>query len=307
MRVLFPEGESMTTTPDTLFESKITALDLVRRGKVRDIYTVDNDHLLIVTTDRISAFDVVLPDPIPEKGIVLTALSNFWFKRTQELIGNHLTQLALEQVVPDAVERASIRERAIIVRKLTPLPVEAIVRGYLIGSGWKDYQKTGAVGGIELPPGLRQAERLPEAIFTPSTKAEVGDHDQNIDFAAAVALIGAGYAQKIRDISLRIYSAAADYAGKNGIIIADTKLEYGVDEQGNLVLIDEVLTPDSSRFWPVDSYRAGISPPSFDKQFVRDYLETLDWNKRAPAPALPDDVIRRTAAKYREAQQRLIR
>jgi phosphoribosylaminoimidazole-succinocarboxamide synthase len=266
---------------------------------------VDADHMLIVTTDRISAFDVIMSDPIPGKGAVLTAVSNFWFGRTSHIIANHLSDKRLEDVIPDANERAMLEGRSIIVHKLKPLPVEAVVRGYLIGSGWKDYQKTGAVCGIKLPEGLQQAEQLPEPIFTPSTKAELGQHDENISFEKTVELLGKEMAEKVRDISLKIYKEAAAYARQRGIIIADTKFEFGTDKQGNLVLIDEVLTPDSSRFWPADSYKTGISPPSFDKQYLRDYLETLDWDKKAPGPKLPQEVIDVTAAKYREAQDRL--
>jgi len=293
-------------TIKALYQSEITSLPLLNRGKVRDIYEVDKDHLLIVTTDRISAFDVILPDPIPGKGAVLTAVSNFWFARTSTIIPNHLSNISLEKILPDAHERASVEGRAIIVRKLKPLPVEAIARGYIIGSGWKDYQKTGMISGIKLPPGLAQAQVLPQAIFTPSTKADVGQHDENISFEKSVELMGEETAGKVRDISIRIYTEAAEYARQRGIIIADTKFEFGTDRDGSLVLIDEILTPDSSRFWPADSYRTGISPPSFDKQYVRDYLETLDWDKTAPGPELPEEVIRNTAAKYREAQERLM-
>jgi len=290
---------------DVLYESSISSLPRVARGKVRDIYAVGDDHLLIVTTDRLSAFDVVLPDPIPGKGAVLTAVSNFWFEQTRSLVPNHLSDRSLESVLPDAAEREQVEGRAIVVRKLKALPVEAIVRGYLIGSGWKDYQASGAVCGIQLPEGLQMADRLPEAIYTPSSKAAVGAHDENIDYAATERLLGADLAAQVRDVSLAIYRQAADYALDKGIIIADTKFEFGVDEAGTLVLIDEVLTPDSSRFWPQDEYRVGISPPSFDKQFVRDYLETLDWDKTAPGPKLPEDIIRRTAEKYNEALRRL--
>jgi phosphoribosylaminoimidazole-succinocarboxamide synthase len=290
---------------DVLFESNLSSLPLVARGKVRDIYAVGDDHLLIVTTDRLSAFDVVLPDPIPGKGAVLTAVSGFWFDRTRALVPNHLADLELAEVLPDAAERAQVEGRAIVVRRLRALPVEAIVRGYLIGSGWKDYQANGSVCGIALPADLRLADRLPEAIFTPSTKAEVGGHDVNIDFSRAEALLGADVAARVRDVSLAIYTEAAAYARERGIIIADTKFEFGLDDAGKLYLIDEALTPDSSRFWPEDEYRVGVSPPSFDKQFVRDYLETLDWDKTAPGPTLPADIIRRTAEKYREALRRL--
>jgi phosphoribosylaminoimidazole-succinocarboxamide synthase len=290
---------------EVLYESQLKSLPLVHRGKVRDVYGVGDDHLLIVTTDRLSAFDVVLPDPIPGKGAVLTAVSSFWFQRTAGLVANHLADIPLEAALPDAAERAQVEGRAVVARKLAALPVEAIVRGYLIGSGWKDYQATGAVCGIDLPVGLRLADRLPEPIFTPSTKAAVGDHDENIDFQRTRELIGPDTAEQMRATSLRIYKEAADYARQRGIIIADTKFEFGLDDQGGLVLIDEALTPDSSRFWPADTYRVGISPPSFDKQYVRDYLETLDWNKTAPGPRLPPEVIQRTAEKYQEALRRL--
>jgi phosphoribosylaminoimidazole-succinocarboxamide synthase len=290
---------------DTLFESTIKSLPLLARGKVRDIYGVGDEHLLIVTTDRLSAFDVVLPDPIPGKGAVLTAVSNFWFARTADLVPNHLADISLEEVLPDPAERAEVEGRAVVVRKLRALPVEAIVRGYLIGSGWKDYQASGAVCGIALPPGLQLADRLPEAVFTPSTKADVGGHDINIDFNRVSELLGEGLAEQVRDVSLQIYTSCAAYALERGIIIADTKFEFGLDENDRLVLIDEVLTPDSSRFWPADSYRPGESPASFDKQYVRDYLETLDWNKTAPGPDLPPEIIEKTVEKYREAYTRL--
>ena len=290
---------------DALFESNLPDLKLLNRGKVRDIYEVDAGHLLIVTTDRLSAFDVVLPQPIPGKGEVLTRVANFWFDRTREIVPNHLSDRPLEAVVPDPEQRRRLGDRALLVRRLKPLPIEAIVRGYLIGSGWKDYQKSGAVCGIGLPGGLKLADRLPDAIYTPSTKAEMGDHDENISFGKTVELLGKELAEQVRDLSLRIYNECAAYALERGIIIADTKFEFGQDEAGRLHLIDEVLTPDSSRFWPADEYRPGISPPSFDKQYVRDYLETLDWDKRPPAPALPQEVIERTAEKYREAERRL--
>ena len=296
----------MTDLNTALYRSTIGALHLLNRGKVRDIYDVDAGHLLIVTSDRISAFDVVLPDPIPGKGRVLTTVSNFWFDRTEQLIGNHLTGRSLDSIGLPEGEVNQLEGRAIVVKKLTPLPVEAIVRGYIIGSGWKDYQRSGAVCGITLPAGLQQAQQLPEPIFTPSTKAEVGEHDENISFEHAVELLGSGLAEKVRRLSLAIYQQAAEYARERGIIVADTKLEFGTDRNGELFLIDEVVTPDSSRFWPADSYRTGISPPSFDKQYVRDYLETLDWDKRAPGPALPEEVIRQTSAKYKEAQDRLL-
>jgi phosphoribosylaminoimidazole-succinocarboxamide synthase len=288
-----------------LFESTLHRLPLLGRGKVRDIYGVGDDHLLVVASDRLSAFDVVLPQPIPGKGEVLTRVSNCWFARTAALIPNHLSGIPVAEIVTDPAERAQLGERAVVVRRLKPLPVEAIVRGYLIGSGWKDYQTSGAVCGIALPPGLVQADQLPTPIYTPSTKAEAGTHDENVDFAHTVDLLGAELAAQVRDASLRIYSECAAYALERGIIIADTKFEFGLDAAGRLHLIDEVLTPDSSRFWPADQYRPGSSPPSFDKQFVRDYLETLDWDKTAPGPDLPAEIIERTAAKYREAEQRL--
>ena len=295
----------MTNAPETLYDSRLNSLELINKGKVRDIYAVDDRHMLIVTTDRLSAFDVILPDPIPGKGAVLTEVSNFWFGRTSEVIPNHLSELSLGDVVADEEERQILEGRGIVVKKLRPLPVEAIVRGYIIGSGWKDYQESGAICGIQLPQGLQQAEKLPQAIYTPSTKAEVGDHDENVDFQATVDLIGESLAEQVRDVSLEIYTAAAEYALQRGIIIADTKFEFGIDENDQLVLIDEALTPDSSRFWPADTYETGISPPSFDKQYVRDYLETLDWDKKAPGPSLPATVIENTAGKYREARQRL--
>ena len=289
-----------------LFDSNIPGLPLLHRGKVRDIYGINDKHLLIVTTDRLSAFDVILPTPIAGKGEVLTQTALFWFKHFEPLIPNHLaTDLTLDDVIPDASLRAALAPRTMLVKKLKALPIEAIARGYLIGSGWKDYQATGAVCGIPLPAGLRLADKLPEPIYTPSRKAAVGEHDENIDFAATVALVGLDLATQVRDMTLRIYKEAAEYALARGIIIADTKFEFGVDEAGVLHLIDEALTPDSSRFWPLDSYAPGQSPESFDKQFVRDYLETLDWDKHAPGPELPLDIIERTAAKYREALQRL--
>jgi len=265
------------------------------------MYAVDENHLLIVTSDRLSAFDVVLPDPIPGKGAVLNELTDFWMDKTRDIVANHVTDVALESVITDAAERASIAGRGTIVKRLNPLPIEAVVRGYLIGSGWKDYQATGAVCGIELPSGLQQAEKLPEPIFTPATKAEIGAHDENISYAEVEKLIGAELATRVRSLSLEIYSRGAAHAAERGIIVADTKFEFGLDDDGKLYLIDEVLTPDSSRFWPAGEYRIGISPPSFDKQFVRDYLETLDWDKTAPGPHLPDDIARKTADKYRQA------
>jgi phosphoribosylaminoimidazole-succinocarboxamide synthase len=290
---------------NTLYESELPHLKLLNRGKVRDIYDVDEDHLLIVTSDRLSAFDVILPQPIPGKGEVLTRVANFWFGRTGDIIPNHISEKPLAEVVPDEAQRKALGDRAMVVRKLKPLPIEAIVRGYLIGSGWKDYQKTGAVCGITLPEGLQQADKLPEAIYTPSTKAEVGDHDENISFEQTVDLVGRELAEQVRDVSLKIYTECATFAREKGIIIADTKFEFGLDSEGTLHLIDEVLTPDSSRFWPADQYRPGISPPSFDKQFVRDYLETLDWDKTPPAPELPEEIISKTAEKYREAEKQL--
>jgi phosphoribosylaminoimidazole-succinocarboxamide synthase len=295
----------MTAISSALYESTIDNLKLLNRGKVRDIYEVDDDHLLIVTSDRLSAFDVILPQPIPGKGEVLTRVANFWFERTRELVPNHISGIPLDTVVTDAAQRNALGDRAIVVKRLKPLPVEAIVRGYLIGSGWKDYQRTGGVCGISLPEGLQQADKLPEAIYTPSTKAEVGEHDENISYAQTIDLLGDSLARQVRDLSLKIYTDAADYALKKGIIIADTKFEFGLDSEGTIHLIDEVLTPDSSRFWPADQYRPGISPPSFDKQFVRDYLETLDWDKTPPGPSLPDEVINKTAEKYLEAEKRL--
>ena len=287
-----------------LYETNVPELELLGRGKVRDIYAVDDEHLLIVATDRISAFDVVLPDPIPGKGAVLTRLSRFWFSRIAG-VRHHLAPLGVEDVVTDARARASIASQAMVVRRLAPLPVEAIARGYIIGSGWKDYQRTGAVCGIGLPPGLRQADKLPEVIFTPSTKAEAGAHDENIDFEAAARMIGRELAERVRDVTIRVYREAADFAAARGVLIADTKFEFAVDADGELVLIDEVLTPDSSRFWPADRYAPGTSPPSFDKQFVRDYLEALGWDKTPPAPPLPAEIVEQTSRKYREAFDRI--
>ncbi|WKJ91015.1 phosphoribosylaminoimidazolesuccinocarboxamide synthase [Methylomonas montana] len=293
--------------PAALYESSLPHLKLLGRGKVRDMYEIDDKHLLIVTTDRMSAFDVIMPDPIPGKGRVLTRVSNFWFEKMRDIIPNHLSNdLTLVDVIPAPDSRAQVEGRAIIVKRLKPLPVEAIVRGYLIGSGWKDYQNTGSVCGIELPTGLQQAQQLPEPIYTPSSKAEMGTHDENISFADTVALVGEDLAGQVRDASLRLYTTAAEYARQRGIIIADTKFEFGLDENGKLYLIDEALTPDSSRFWPVEQYQVGISPPSFDKQYLRDYLETLDWNKTAPGPKLPAEVSEKCAEKYREAELKLI-
>ena len=293
------------TTPEALYQSALPSLKLRARGKVRDIYDIDDKYMLIVATDRLSAFDVILPDPIPGKGLVLTRISNFWFNKLHYIMPNHLTNISLSDVLPDAKERAQVEGRAVVVKILKPLPVEAIVRGYLIGSGWKDYQKTGEVCGIKLPVGLQQAQELPEAIYTPSTKAAVDQHDENISFEQSVALLGQALAEQVRDASLKLYQEAAAYAKERGIIIADTKFEFGVDANGLLHLIDEALTPDSSRFWPADQYQVGISPPSFDKQYIRDYLETLDWNKTAPGPYLPKEVTVFCAQKYHEAENRL--
>jgi phosphoribosylaminoimidazole-succinocarboxamide synthase len=284
-----------------LFESRIRSLKKVHQGKVRDIYDVDSEHLLIVTTDRLSAFDVVLPDPIPFKGEVLTRISLFWFDKTRHIVPNHLSGLRLEDVIVDPDERAQLAGRAMVVRKLHALPLEAVVRGYLIGSGYKDYKQHGSVCGIPLPTGLQMAARLPEPLFTPASKAPAGHHDENIDFDAIVKLVGRDHADGIRRIAVQLYVFAAEHALARNIIIADTKFEFGTDKAGNLFLIDEALTPDSSRFWPVESYKPGISPPSFDKQFVRDYLESLHWNKKPPAPHLPSDVLARTSENYREA------
>lgn len=289
-----------------LFNSQLTSLPCIQQGKVRDIYAVDAQHLLIVATDRLSAFDVVLPTPIPNKGIILTALSNFWFHFTRALLPNHLTNRSVAKVLSTPEERAQVQDRSVVVRKLKPLPIEAVVRGYLLGSGWKDYQQQGMVCDITLPTGLQQASPLPTPIYTPATKALSGQHDENITFAQTVALIGEPLATQVRDLSLTIYKQAQTYAMQRGIIIADTKFEFGLDESGKLVLIDELLTPDSSRFWPVEQYQRGISPPSFDKQFIRDYLETLAWDKAPPAPTLPADIVTKTVQKYAEAQKRLL-
>ncbi len=287
-----------------LYESSLKSLPRLGRGKVRDIYAVGDDKMLIVTSDRLSAFDVVLPDPIPEKGRVLNEMANFWFARLGHIVPNQLTGIDPQTVVQGEDEKAQVRGRSVVVKKLKPLPIEAVVRGYIIGSGWKDYQNTGRVCGIELPRGLQQAQQLAEPIFTPATKAAQG-HDENISFAEVEKLIGKELAAKVRDVSIRLYKEAAEFAATKGILIADTKFEFGTDAKGNLILIDEALTADSSRFWPADSYRVGISPPSFDKQYVRDYLETLDWDKTPPAPKLPPEVIARTSQKYKEALERL--
>jgi phosphoribosylaminoimidazole-succinocarboxamide synthase len=289
----------MTTNHSTLFESSLKSLKFLHRGKVRDLYAVDADKLLVIQTDRLSAFDVILPDPIPEKGRVLTEMSFFWFRKLGHVIENHLTGVAPESVVaPD--ERSQVAGRAMVVRKFKPLMIEAVVRGYIIGSGWKDYQKTGMVCGIRLPAGLKEAQKLPEAIFTPATKAPAGQHDENISYAEAEKIVGAALAAKARAVSIRLYSEAAEYARTRGIIIADTKFEFGVDGAGKLYLIDEILTPDSSRFWPASEYQVGMSPPSFDKQIVRNWLETQPWNKKHPAPKLPHDVLTKTSEKYQE-------
>ena len=288
-----------------LHESNLKSLKLRHRGKVRDIYDIDDQYMLIVTTDRLSAFDVVLADPIPGKGAMLTAMSNFWFARTRRLIANQVADLPLEQVLKDPVERAQVEKQAVVVKKLKALPIEAIVRGYLVGSGWKEYQKSGTVCGLKLPAGLKEADKLPEPIFTPSTKAAAGQHDENISFEQAAGLLGRAMAEKVKQATIAIYKDCAEYALTKGIIIADTKFEFGLDEQGTLTLIDEVLTPDSSRFWPADQYKPGANPPSFDKQYVRDWLEASGWNKKAPAPKLPPEVIAKTAEKYREALTRL--
>jgi phosphoribosylaminoimidazole-succinocarboxamide synthase len=288
-----------------VFETDLTGLTRIHRGKVRDIYAVDTDHMLIVSTDRLSAFDVVLPDPIPGKGQVLNEISLFWFARTSHIVPNHLSGRSVDSVVGDLGQRQLLDGRAVIVKRLRALPIEAVVRGYLIGSGWKEYQAGGSVCGIALPAGLAQAAQLPEPIFTPATKAPAGQHDENISFEATARLIGEALAAQVRDAALALYAYAALHARARGIIIADTKFEFGLDGHGRLTLIDEVLTPDSSRFWPADTWRVGVSPPSFDKQYVRDYLETLDWNKRAPGPRLPPEVIARTSDNYREALLRL--
>lgn len=293
------------TVTDALFDSSIPNLPLIGRGKVRDIYAVSDDYLLIVTSDRLSAFDVVLPDPVPGKGEILTRISLFWFRMMTDLIDNQLTELTVDDVIDDPALAEDLRHRALVVKRLKPLPIEAVVRGYLAGSGWRDYVENGSLCGIALPASLEQAGRLPETLFTPSSKAEIGEHDENIDFADVEDLIGAQLAARVRDVSIRIYERAAAHALERGIIIADTKFEFGLDREGRLYLIDEVLTPDSSRFWPVAQYRVGVSPPSFDKQFVRDYLETLDWDKTSPGPELPEAVLLQTAARYREALRRL--
>ena len=289
---------------NAILETKLQSLKFLHRGKVRDLYAVGDDKLLVIQTDRLSAFDVILPTPIPGKGRVLTELSNFWFKKLAHIIPNHLTGIAPESVVSEA-ERAQVAGRSMVVKKLKPLLVEAVVRGYLIGSGWSDYQKTGAVCGIKLPAGLQQAQKLPQVLFTPSFKAPAGQHDENITFADVEVLVGVQLAEQVRDVSIRLYTEAADFAATRGVIIADTKFEFGIDAQNKLVLIDEILTPDSSRFWPAAEYRTGISPPSFDKQIIRDWLETTPWNKKPPAPVPPPEVLAKTSDKYREVQRLL--
>ncbi len=289
-----------------LHESNLTSLPLLHRGKVRDIYAIDAQHLLIVQTDRLSAFDVILPTAVPGKGRVLTAMSNFWFAKLQHIIPNHLSGIAPESVVKTEADRAQVAGRAFVVKRLQPLPIEAIVRGYLAGSAWKDYQKTGGVCGVALPAGMQQSQKLPQALFTPSTKAAAGEHDENISFEQAAKLLGEARANEVRDASLALYTQAAQYAETKGLIIADTKFEFGLDAAGKLYLIDEALTPDSSRFWPADQYQVGTSPPSFDKQIVRDWLEKSNWNKQAPAPSLPLNVLQKTADKYHEALRLLV-
>lgn len=291
---------------DTTADISVTSLKKIYSGKVRDLYEIDDKHILIVASDRLSAFDVILPTAIPGKGEILTRISNFWFDKFAGIIANQLADLKLKNIITDKNELKRIKKRSVVAKKLKALPIEAIVRGYIIGSGWKDYQQTGMVCGIKLPAGLQQAEKLPEPLFTPSTKAAVGDHDMNISFANAANLIGQEMIEKVRDISLRMYTLAAEHALNRGIIIADTKFEFGLDDDGNLFLIDEVLTPDSSRFWPATDYQAGISPPSFDKQFVRDYLETLGWNKKSPGPVLPQEIIDKTVQNYQQALDLLV-
>ena len=294
-----------TRMATTLLQSDLPGLNLIHRGKVRDVFDLGDGHLLMVATDRLSAFDVVLPDPIPGKGEMLCQISNFWFDKTRHIIANHLTGIDVASVLPAGVDPALYARRAVVTKKLTPVPVECIARGYIIGSGWKDYQRTGEVSGIALPAGLQQAQRVPEPIFTPSTKAAVGDHDENIDFATAINLVGRERAEQVRDATLALYAFARDYAAQRGIILADTKFEFGTDAEGRLYVMDEMFTPDSSRYWPADQYEVGTSPPSYDKQFVRDYLETLDWDKTAPGPRLPAEVIEKTRAKYAEALEKL--
>jgi phosphoribosylaminoimidazole-succinocarboxamide synthase len=295
----------LANAPAAVYETALKTLPLLHRGKVRDVYAVDDKHLLIVTTDRLSAFDVVMPNPIPGKGRVLHRISEFWFDQTSGIVQNHRTSRRLSELISDPAELAMLEGRASIVRRLEALPIEAVVRGYLSGSGWKDYQKSGGICGHALPPGLRLADALPQPIFTPATKAAAGSHDENINFVEVSRLIGAERARAVRDTAIALYQHASVHARARGIIIADTKFEFGVDDSGALLLIDEVLTPDSSRFWPAATWRPGASPPSFDKQYVRDYLESLDWDKRAPGPNLPEEVVARTAEKYAEALTRL--
>jgi phosphoribosylaminoimidazole-succinocarboxamide synthase len=295
----------MSGNPVAYHAGLITQYPLIHQGKVRDSFAIDDEHMLIVASDRLSAFDVVMAEPIPGKGEILTRISNFWFERTRGIIPNHLSGIPLSDVIEDPDLLDLLRHRSVVVRRLKPLLIEAVVRGYIIGSGWKDYQETGSICGIELPPGLRQADHLPEVLFTPSNKAAAGEHDENICFDDVVTLVGRAMAEQVRDVSIEIYQRAVEHAANRGIIIADTKFEFGLDTDGALVLMDEVLTPDSSRFWPEESYSPGTSPPSYDKQFVRDYLETLQWDKRPPPPPIPDEIIEATAAKYREAYERL--
>jgi len=295
----------MPSSAPAYHASLVTQYPLIHQGKVRDSFAIDDRHMLIVASDRLSAFDVVMAEPIPGKGEILTRISNFWFGRTRHIVPNHLAGIDVAEVIEDPELLMALQHRAVVVRRLRPLLLEAVVRGYLIGSGWKDYQASGEVCGIQLPAGLRQADRLPDTLFTPSSKAAAGEHDTNVDFATIERLIGAELAARVRDTSIRIYEEAAAFARGRGIIIADTKFEFGLDDDGELRLMDEVLTPDSSRFWPEESYAPGSSPPSYDKQFVRDYLETLDWDKRPPPPPIPPNVIEATAAKYREAYERL--
>ena len=304
---LMNQSTQSVDVSNAVMETQLSHLPLIARGKVRDIYAVDAKHMLIVTTDRLSAFDVVLPTPIPDKGKILTEVALFWFEKLKAVIPNHLSDLSLDDLPLSATEKAQLQGRSMIVKRMRPLPVEAIVRGYLVGSGWKEYQQEGEVCGVKLPLGLRLADKLPEPIFTPSTKAEVGIHDMNIDFEQMVKLVGEPIAKQVREMSFKLYQQAADYALERGIIIADTKFEFGLDENDQLVLIDEALTPDSSRFWPADHYQPGTNPPSFDKQFVRDYLETLDWDKTAPGPALPQELVEKTTKKYHEVAVRLTR
>jgi len=294
-------NHSTTADATTYTTDMLDCLTLIHQGKVRDSFALDDNHMLIVASDRLSAFDVVLPDPVPGKGVLLTKVSNFWFEKTRHIIDNHLTGIPVADVIANPQLAALLEDRSVIVRRLKPLPVEAIVRGYLIGSGWKDYQQTGSVCGIPLPAGLRQADKLPEVLFTPSTKAAAGNHDENVEYATIVNLIGEDLAHRVRDASIKIYEFAASYALERGIIIADTKFEFGLDNDGKLYLMDEILTPDSSRFWPKDRWQPGTSPPSLDKQYVRDYLETLDWNKQAPGPKLPAAVIEATVQNYANA------